>query len=315
MAMLTPAARRGGHARQPCADAVDDPRPLRRVPVPLQHRGERDAHDARAERHRMLERGVVARRVQPAADHRDQAIDAPGERSRIYPVEPGLVELDHPRADLLGDLEEAVEPCAGVALEPQRVGQPVWVQPDDHGSCSSSSPHVPVTDGPRPQRSVHSPGRSPRAISRSPSRLTSTAPCCAPSASNSRTVRASPSAQPEHLEGGRDGVVVVRSVRRDADGDHRTGPHEQRQRVEVVPLPHPPRPVDACRPAAPPTARGDVDLDVALVVEDRARRAGPARACTGGPAARRSGRRGTPSSIARITGIPSSCASTAAAHR
>ena len=41
----------------------------------------------------------------------------------------------------------------------------------------NGSPDVPVTDGPRFQRSVHSPGRSPRAISRSPSRATSTAAC------------------------------------------------------------------------------------------------------------------------------------------
>src|SRR4051812_15574904 len=187
--------RAGGDVRQPRADAVDDPRPVGGVPVALEHRGERHADDRRAQRHGAVERGLVARRVAPTADDRDPAVEAPGERGRVESVQPRRVELDDPRADLAGDLQEAVEARARVALQAEGVREPVGVQPDGerHAICSSSAPE-PVTDGPRFQRSVHSPAKSPRR--RSPSRATSTAACSAPAASNSRTVRAAPSARP-----------------------------------------------------------------------------------------------------------------------
>ena len=98
----------------------------------------------------------------------------------------------------------------------------------------------------------------------------------------------------EHLEGGRDGVVVVGSVRPTAHGDHGTGTHEQGQGVEVVALAHPSRdrrrPV---RPGSPPSGRRGRRTPRRPRRRTPGRRAGPARACTGGPGGGRSGRRGT----------------------
>ena len=134
------------------------------------------------------------------------------------------------------------------------------------------------------QRSVHSPGRSPRAISRSPSRVTSTAACCAPSASNSRTVRASPSGSRTPRRWGR----RCRRSRAGRCGCRRgitaPGPHQQRQRVEAVRLAHPPPARSTVSPVPKLVHRPPARIGRPRPRRRRpARPAGPARACTAGP--------------------------------